>query len=274
MDTKRQAASRALSIERGSRRSAILFAAIGATAFVTLWLVASTPARDKRRSGTRRRRRERNGDEDHYRCRLTRGVQIQALQGDRSQGRRHVRCQEQRPPAPRLQDRRQEDQASQARPEPDHEGHVQEEGLVPVPLHGQRPCRRRHEGHVPRQVTAASNQARAPGPSWRPSSGRMGCRCGRAVLGFGTVTYRPRLRSARDTQRVVLGAGPASSQDDDQGAGFPGNSSKFVSSCIRGHRSDSTSLHGPCEDARRIRSTRGTDTATAARCSSTAQRSH
>ena len=44
MDTKRQATSRARSIERGSGRSAILFAAIGTAAFVTLWLVASTPA--------------------------------------------------------------------------------------------------------------------------------------------------------------------------------------------------------------------------------------
>ena len=167
MDTKRQAL-RALAIDRRSRRSAILFAAIGAAACMTLWLVASTPAGTSANQTPCSDRRERNSDEDHYRCRLTRGVQIQALQGDRSQGRRHVRCQEQRPPAPRLQDRRQEDQASQARPEPDHEGHVQEERLIPVPVHGQRPCRRRHEGHVPRQVTPASNQARAPGPSWRP----------------------------------------------------------------------------------------------------------
>ena len=43
MDRKRQAL-RALAIDRPSRRSTILVAAIGAAACMTLWLVASTPA--------------------------------------------------------------------------------------------------------------------------------------------------------------------------------------------------------------------------------------
>lgn len=43
MDRRRQA-SRALAIDRPSRRSTILIAATGVAALVTLWLVASTPA--------------------------------------------------------------------------------------------------------------------------------------------------------------------------------------------------------------------------------------
>jgi uncharacterized cupredoxin-like copper-binding protein len=43
MDSKRQAPI-ALAIDRLSRRSTLLFAAVGAAALMTLWLVASTPA--------------------------------------------------------------------------------------------------------------------------------------------------------------------------------------------------------------------------------------
>ena len=73
---------------------------------------------------------------------------------------------------PRLQDQRPQDEAALARSGADPQGHVPEGRQVPVPLHGDRPRRRRHEGDVHRHLDALL-RATTRGPA-TPARGRPG----------------------------------------------------------------------------------------------------
>ena len=124
---------------------------------------------------------------DNPRDRHRDGLQVQAVEAQRSHGDGDLHRHQQGQGLPRLQDRREEDSAARARALRDVAGHVLEEGTVPLPLDRFRPGSGRHEGRLlggratptptptpttpppPRRPQRPPRTPRRPGRSVRPT---------------------------------------------------------------------------------------------------------